>query len=257
MMSDKPITACVLVIGNEVLSGRTQDANISYLGTELTALGIRLAECRVIPDIEDEIVEAVNHCRAKYDYVFTTGGIGSTHDDITAKSIAKAFGLEFAMHPEAERMLLEHYGERANAARMRMAMTPVGAALIDNPVSRAPGFRVENVYVFAGVPLIARAMFDSVRGTLKGGKVLVSRTVSTTQLSEGMLADELSAIQDKHPEVEIGSYPFLKLGGFGVNLVARGEDPVLVDAACMDLMQMVKNLGGEPIDGDTKGEVPK
>lgn len=255
-MSDKIYTACVLVIGNEVLSGRTQDANIHHLGTELTALGIRLAECRVIPDVEREIVDAVNHCRAKYDYVFTTGGIGSTHDDITAKSVAKAFGLEFGMHPEAERLLLAHYGERANAARMRMAMTPKGAELIDNPVSRAPGFKVENVYVLAGVPLIARAMFDSVKASLKGGKVMASRTISTIDLSEGMLADQLSAVQDQHPGVEIGSYPFLKLGGFGVNLVVRGEDVGLIDAACADLVEMVRALGGKPIDGDTKGEVP-
>ena len=256
-MNDKPITACVLVIGNEVLSGRTKDANINHLATELTALGIRLAECRVIPDVEDEIVEAVNHCRAKYDYVFTTGGIGSTHDDITARCIAKAFGLEFGMNPEAGQMLLDHYGERANAARMRMAMTPVGAELVDNPVSRAPGFRVENVYVFAGVPLIARAMFDGVKGSLKGGKVMLSRTVSTTALSEGMLADELAAVQEKHAGVDIGSYPFLKLGGFGVNFVVRGEDATLIDAACVDLMKMVADLGGDGIDGETKGEIPK
>lgn len=253
-MSDKTITACVIVIGNEVLSGRTQDANISHLGTELTALGIRLAECRVIPDVEDEIVDAVNHCRAKYDYVFTTGGIGSTHDDITAKSVAKAFGLAFGTHPEAERILLAHYGDDANPARMRMAMTPEGAELVDNPVSRAPGFKVENVYVFAGVPMIARAMFDSVRGTLVSGKVVISRTISTTDLSEGMLADALSDVQDLHPDVEVGSYPFIKLGGFGVNLVARGDDQGLVDAACAALMEMVKALGGEPIDAETKGE---
>lgn len=255
-MSDKTVTACVLVIGNEVLSGRTRDANIHHLGTELTALGIRLAECRVIADIEDEIVDAVNQCRAKYDYVFTTGGIGSTHDDITAKSIAKAFGRAFSMHPEAERLLLAHYGDDANPARMRMAMTPEGAELVDNPVSRAPGFRVENVYVFAGVPLIARAMFDGVKGMLNGGKVLVSRTVSTTGLSEGMLADQLSAVQDLHPDVDIGSYPFIKLGGFGVNLVARGEDLALVDAACAALTQMIVDLGGAPTSGDTQGEVP-
>jgi molybdopterin-biosynthesis enzyme MoeA-like protein len=211
----------------------------------------------VIPDIEGEIVDAVNHCRARYDYVFTTGGIGSTHDDITAKSIAKAFGLDFGMHPEAERLLLAHYGDRANAARMRMAMTPKGAVLIDNPVSKAPGFRVENVYVFAGVPLIARAMFDSVRSSLKGGRVLISRTISTIDLSEGMLADELTQVQNNHPDVEIGSYPFLKLGGFGVNLVVRGENQSQIDAACSELIQMVKALGGTPIDGTTPGEVPK
>jgi len=256
-MNNKTVTACVLVIGNEVLSGRTRDANIHHLATELTALGIRLAECRVIPDVEDEIVEAVNHCRAKFDYVFTTGGIGSTHDDITAKAVAKAFGLAFTTHPEAERLLLDHYGDAANPARMRMAMTPEGAELVDNPVSRAPGFKVENVYVFAGVPMIARAMFDGVKGTLQGGKVVVSRTVSTSGLSEGMLADQLSAVQDEHPHVDIGSYPFIKQGGFGVNLVARGEDEALVDAALVALRQMIVDLGGAPVDGDTAGEVPK
>ena len=256
-MSDDTVTACVLVIGNEVLSGRTKDANINHLAGELTALGIRLAECRVLPDIEDEIVAAVNHCRARYDYVFTTGGIGSTHDDITAKSVAKAFGLDFGTHPVAEKLLLEHYGERANAARMRMAMTPVGAELIDNPVSVAPGFRVENVFVMAGVPVIARAMFDGVKGGLKTGARVVSRTVSTTELSEGMLADDLARLQDDFPDVDIGSYPFLKLGGFGVNLVARGTDVARVDEAAAALVRMLEALGVNPIDGETQGEVPR
>jgi len=253
-MSDKIYTACVLVIGNEVLSGRTQDANIGYLAAELTGLGIRLSECRVIPDDQDEIVDAVNLCRAKYDYVFTTGGIGSTHDDITAAAVSKAFGLEFEVHAEAERILLDHYGDRANPARMRMAMMPRGAELVDNPVSRAPGFKLENVYVFAGVPLIARAMFDGVKASLKGGAPMVSRTVSTTEFSEGMMADELARVQDKHQDVDVGSYPFFKLGGFGVNLVVRGVDQARVDAACDDLIIMLKDLGGTAINGETKGE---
>ena len=253
-MSDKIYSACILVIGNEVLSGRTQDANISYLAGELSQLGIRVLECRVIPDDQDEIVGAVNACRAKYDYVFTTGGIGSTHDDITAACVAKAFDRAFEMHPEAERILQDHYGDRANAARMRMAMMPRGAELVDNPVSRAPGFKVENVYVFAGVPLIARAMFDGVKGMLKGGAVMVSRTVSTTEFSEGMMADQLSAVQDKHPDVDVGSYPFFKLGGFGVNLVVRGVDQASVNAACDALIQMLNDLGGKAIDGETKGD---
>jgi len=253
-MSDKVYTACVLVIGNEVLSGRTEDANIKSLASALTALGIRLAECRVIPDVEDEIVEAVNQCRAKYDYVFTTGGIGATHDDITAAAISKAFGLAYETHPKAERLLQDYYGDRANDTRLRMAMMPRGAELIDNPVSCAPGFKVENVYVFAGVPVIARAMFDAVKGTLIGGAVMVSRTVSTIDCSEGMLADELRAVQDKYPDVDLGSYPFLKAGGFGVNLVARGVDAVRVDAACADLVQMLKDLGGTAIEGETQGE---
>ena len=253
-MTNTAATACVLVIGNEVLSGRTQDANINYIASELTKLGIRLAECRVIPDVEGEIVDAVNHCRAKYAYVFTTGGIGSTHDDITAASVAKAFGLEFGMNPEAERILLDHYGDKANDARMRMAMTPVGAELIDNPVSKAPGFRVENVYVMAGVPVIARAMFDNVKGTLAGGKLLVVKTVSTIGISEGMIAVELGDVQKAHADVDIGSYPFLKMGKFGTNLVVRGETDALVEAACADLRQLIKDAGGEPIDGETEGD---
>jgi len=252
--NNKPITACVLVIGDEVLSGRTKDANINYLASELTKLGIRLAECRVIGDIEDEIVDAVNHCRTKYTYVFTTGGIGSTHDDITAQSVAKAFGLGFGTHPQAERLLLDHYGDKANAARMRMAMTPDGATLIDNPVSVAPGFRVENVYVMAGVPVIARAMFDGVKGTLKGGKILTVKTVSTIGISEGMIGEQLRGVQAAHGGVDIGSYPFLKFGGFGTNLVVRGEDATQVEAVCADLRAMIIAAGGEPIDGETEGE---
>jgi len=249
-----PTTACVLVIGNEVLSGRTQDANINYLASELTKLGIQLAECRIIRDIEDEIVNTVNQCRAKYTYVFTTGGIGSTHDDITAQSVAKAFGLEFGINPEAERILLAHYGDKANESRMRMAMTPVGAHLIDNPVSTAPGFRVENVYVMAGVPVIARAMFDGVKGTLAGGKMMVSKTVSTIGVSEGMIAVELGDVAKAHADVDIGSYPFLKMGKFGTNLVVRGENMNLVEAACADLRAMITAAGGEPLDEEIEGD---
>ena len=249
-----PITACVLVIGDEVLSGRTEDANINYLASELSKLGIRLGECRVIPDVEDEIVDAVNQCRAKYTYVFTTGGIGSTHDDITAQSVAKAFGLGFGTHPVAERLLLDHYGDKANDARMRMAMTPDGATLIDNPVSVAPGFRVENVFVMAGVPVIARAMFDGVKGTLKGGQVLVVKTVSTIGISEGMIGEQLRAIHAAHGNVDIGSYPFLKFGGFGTNLVVKGESETEVEAACADIRAMIVDAGGAPINGETEGE---
>lgn len=253
-MTNSASTACVLVIGNEVLSGRTEDANINYLATELTKLGIRLAECRVISDIEDDIVEAVNHCRAKYTYVFTTGGIGATHDDITAKSVAAAFGIGYGMHPEAERILLSYFGEKANEARMRMAMMPEGAHLIANPVSTAPGFQVENVYVMAGVPSIARGMFDSVKGGLAGGVMTVSKTVATIGVSEGMIAIELGDVQDAHPNVDIGSYPFLKLGQFGTNLVVRGEQIAHVEAACADLCAMIIAAGGDPLDDEVEGD---
>ncbi|MEG3619958.1 molybdopterin-binding protein [Magnetovibrio sp. PR-2] len=254
MTNSENATACVLIIGNEVLSGRTKDANLNYLAMELTKVGIPLKECRVIPDVEEVIIETLNHCRAKYTYVFTTGGIGSTHDDITAACVAKAFGLDFGINPEAERRLLAHYGDRANPARMMMARTPVGAELIDNPVSVAPGFRVENVYVMAGVPKIAQAMFDGIKGTLAGGKILVSKTVSTIGISEGMIAIELGDVQKAHPDVDIGSYPFLKMGKFGTNLVVRGEDEAPVDVACEALVELIESVGGDVIRGETEGD---
>ncbi|MCW8916458.1 MAG: molybdopterin-binding protein [Magnetovibrio sp.] len=254
MSDSKNATACLLIIGNEVLSGRTQDKNLNYLALELTKLGIPLMETRIIPDIESVIVEAVNLCRAKYTYVFTTGGIGSTHDDITAESVAKAFGLDFGINPEAEKLLLDHYGDKANDARMLMARTPNGAELIENPVSVAPGFRVENVYVMAGVPKIAQAMFDGIKGTLAGGRIHVSKTVSTIGISEGMIAIELGEIQNAHPDVDIGSYPFLKMGKFGTNLVVRGEFEPQVDAACADLVKLIEAVGGQALDGETEGD---
>jgi len=250
----KKITASILVIGNEILSGRTQDANIHYLAYELSAKGINVDEVRVIPDVEQEIIEAVNHCRQKFDYVFTTGGIGATHDDITAASIAKAFDVPFELHSKANRILLDHYGDKANAARMRMAMMPRGAELIDNPVSKAPGFKMDNVYVFAGVPLIARAMFEGVKNNLLGGAVTLSRTVSSLDVSEGVIGENLRLVQDQHPDVDIGSYPFLKFGGFGVNLVVRGVNQALIDAVCEDICAMIKQAGGTVIDGETQGE---
>ncbi|MCK5446456.1 MAG: competence/damage-inducible protein A [Rhodospirillaceae bacterium] len=252
-MTNSPTTACVLVIGNEVLSGRTQDANIQFLATALNAQGIRLSEVRVIADSEPAIVEAINHCRARYTYVFTTGGIGFTHDDITAKAVATAFGLPFTRHAGAEAILREHYQGKLNDARLTMADMPEGAELIENPVSRAPGIKVENVYVLAGVPSIVRAMFDAFKHTLEGGRVLESRTVHTS-LSEGMIAAELGAVQDAHTNVEIGSYPFFRLQRFGVNLVVRGDDLGLIEAAIGDLKQMIENLGGEAHDGEAETE---
>lgn len=246
-------TACVLVIGNEVLSGRTQDANINFLASGLAAQGIRLIEARVIADDEPAIVEAVNHCRTRYTYVFTTGGIGFTHDDITAKAVAAAFGLAFTRHAGAEAILREHYQGKLNDARLTMADMPEGAELIENPVSKAPGIKVENVYVLAGVPSIVRAMFDAFKHTLEGGRVLLSRTVHTS-LSEGSIAVELGALQNAHAGVEIGSYPYFRLQRFGVNLVVRGDDEVLIDAAIRDLKKMIEALGGEAVDGEAETE---
>lgn len=239
------VTACLIVIGNEILSGRTVDANLAHIAKELTALGIRLAEARVVSDDEDAIVEAVNACRARYTYVFTTGGIGPTHDDITSRCIAKAFGLDFGRHPEAERRLLAFYPpEMVNEARMRMAETPQGAELIDNPVSVAPGFRVENVFVLAGVPKIAAAMFDVLKPLLKGGPPLAVRNV-TLICPEGTAAKGLGEIQARHPEVEIGSYPFFRRDRPGTTIVLRGEDPADVDAATTALFALAEELGVE------------
>ncbi len=255
--SEKSVTACIIVIGNEVLSGRTVDANINFFATSLGAQGIRLLEARVIPDDETTIVETLNECRVKYDYVFTTGGIGSTHDDITAKSVAVAFELAFTRHTGAEEIIRTHYidgkNNDLNQARLSMADMPVGAELIDNPVSKAPGFKIENVYVMAGVPSIARAMFDGLKHTLSGGRVLKSRTVNT-DLTEGLIAEHLGRVQDAHSGVEIGSYPYFRLRRFGVNLVVRGVDDELIDAACTDLIEMIEKLGGKAGEGEAETE---
>ncbi len=250
-MSDvKIVTAAVLVIGNEILSGRTKDLNLGYLASGLTAIGIRLVEGRFIPDVEATIVAAVNELRAKYDYVFTTGGIGPTHDDITAASVAKAFGAKLILHPVAARLLTQHYGaENLTEARMRMAHTPEGATLIDNPVSVAPGFQIGNVFVLAGVPRICQAMFDGLKGRLQGGDPVLSRTVSG-YIGEGVIAKDLGLLQDRHPALEIGSYPFFRQGKFGASFVIRGTDQAEIDQAATELHGIIHNLGADPIEGE-------
>lgn len=226
-MSDQP-TAAVLIIGNEILSGRTQDSNLAHIGRELGEIGVRLAEARVVADIEAEIIDALNALRRRYTYVFTTGGIGPTHDDITSACVAKAFGLPFGRHPVAERRLLDYYPpEKVNAARMRMAETPQGAELIDNPISIAPGFRVENVYVLAGVPAVMRAMLDGIKAQLKGGPRLKSKSL-TLYTPEGEVAEALAAMQKDHADIDIGSYPFTRDGRFGTTIVFRGTDEAML-----------------------------
>lgn len=238
-------TACVIVIGNEILSGRTQDSNLAWLAVELNKAGVRLKEARVIPDIPEAIIKTVNECRAAYDYVFTTGGIGPTHDDITSECIAKAFGVKYERNAEAEALLLKHYGkDKLNEARLRMCNMPKGATLIPNPVSVAPGFCVENVYVMAGVPHIMQAMFDHIKPTLKGGSPMVSQTVSTF-LTEGTIAKELTAIQEQFPDIEIGSYPFVRDGKLGTSLVARGEDLAQLGRAKNAIVAMINGFDGE------------
>ncbi len=225
-------TAALLIIGNEILSGRTQDANLAFIARELGEIGIRMAEVRIVPDIEAAIVDAVNALRARYSYVFTTGGIGPTHDDITSASIAKAFGRPFGRNPEAERRLRAFYPDPAmlNEARLSMADMPDGVELIDNPVSAAPGFRIDNVYVLAGVPKIMQAMVDVLKPGLQGGAPLASRTV-VVLAGEGDIAAALGAIQNDYPGIDIGSYPFLRRGSFGTSVVFRGTDLAALEAA--------------------------
>lgn len=245
--SKKVVTAGLAIIGNEILSGRTRDANLQYLGEELNALGIRLSEVRVVSDVPAAIVEAVNALRERYDYVFTTGGIGPTHDDITSECIAQAFGLPFGTNPEAYAILESHYppGELTEA-RLRMTKTPEGAILIENPVSKAPGFQVENVFVLPGVPRIMQAMFQGIRHRLTGGTPMVSRTV-TSHVPEGKAGGPLTELQARHPDTEIGSYPFFKDGRPGASIVVRADDPAKADAAAKDVFDMLTSLGGKPI----------
>jgi molybdenum cofactor synthesis domain-containing protein len=242
-MAEKTVTACLLIIGNEILSGRTQDKNLCSIAERLNDWGIRLAEARVIADMEETIVETVNEVRRRFDYVITTGGIGPTHDDITSRSMAKAFGRPHKIHPEA-RAILERYYEagRLNEARMRMAMTPEGAELILNPISSAPGFQVENVFVLAGIPRVMEAMLDSLEGRLAGGRPRRSRCVKVF-LAEGTMAADLGALQDRFPEVEIGSYPFHEGGRYGARLLLTASDDERLGEAAQALAAVLARLG--------------
>jgi molybdenum cofactor synthesis domain-containing protein len=242
--ASEPVTACLIIIGNEILSGRTVDANLAYIATRLGEIGIRMAEARVVPDDEAVIVEAVNACRARHAYVFTTGGIGPTHDDITAASVAKAFGRPFGRHPEAERRLLAYYPpERVNEARMSMADMPEGVELIDNPISVAPGFRIENVYILPGVPKIMQAMLDGLLPTLKGGARVLSRAITVLAPEGDVAAAGLGDIQTRFPMLEIGSYPFWRPEGPGTTIVFRGTERAPIDAAAAALLGLAAGLG--------------
>ena len=249
MAKVKIITAALVIIGNEVLSGRTQDANVKYLGEKLNSLGIRLLEVRVIPDVEESIIDAVNNLRRQFDYIFTTGGIGPTHDDITTASISKAFGIKVVRDPEAERLVRSNYvaPRVATRARLKMADVPEGSVLLKNPVSKAPGFRVENVYVLAGVPSICQAMFHSLKHELVGGDPMRSVAIAV-YLAEGTLAKGLTALQDKYLDVGLGSYPFYRDGRFGASIVARSQSPDRLSAAANEIRQMIRDLDGEPIE---------
>jgi molybdenum cofactor synthesis domain-containing protein len=244
------VTAAVLLIGNEILSGRTRDANLNYIAIGLTAIGVRLREARVVPDVPEAIIAAVNELRARFDYVFTTGGIGPTHDDITAECIARAFGVKLIKDPRAVRLLTNHYGEaNLTEARLRMAHVPEGATLIDNPVSTAPGFQIGNVYVLAGVPAICRAMFDGLKGRLRTGDKVLSVTISG-HVGEGVIAKGLGELQERYPVLEIGSYPFFRQGRFGASFVLRGTDEAALKPAAEELRTLIRSLGAEPIEGE-------
>ena len=240
-------TAAILVIGDEILSGRTQDSNSHYIARFLAALGIDLKEIRVVPDVEDEIVAGLNGLRSRFDLVFTTGGIGPTHDDITADAVAKAFGVAIGYHPEAYALLEARYPPRQfNEMRKRMARIPHGAALIKNSVSTAPGFHIGNVYVMAGVPMVMRAMLETIEPGLPRGAVVVSVTVSA-DLPEGTIALGLAEIQKANPGVAIGSYPFYSDKGPGAQLVTRGRDAAAVETAARAIEALVKQFGVEPV----------
>lgn len=238
-------TAALIVIGNEILSGRTQDLNIQFLATALGKIGIPLRDVRVIPDIEDEIVEAVNILRAKFTYVFTTGGIGPTHDDITAASVAAAFGVALKRHQPSVDKMEQHYGKRLNEARLKMADLPEGAMPIETRVTSAPGFRLDNVFVMAGVPSIAQAMFDEVAPSLAHGAPVLSRFVEA-HLGEGDLADALTEIQADYPDVDLGSYPFFRSARIGLSVVAKGTDQAQLDQVIERVTQAIIDLGHDP-----------
>jgi molybdenum cofactor synthesis domain-containing protein len=247
-------TACLLVIGNEVLSGRTQDANIRFLAVGLGELGIPLREVRVIPDVPRTIIDTVNEVRAKFDYVFTTGGIGPTHDDITSECVAAAFGVPWEPHPVAWARMERSYPPGGfNAARQRMATMPRGATLIDNALSVAPGFQIGNVYVMAGVPRVMQSMFEWLAPRLQGGPKIESRAVHAIGLPEGVIAEGLGAIQAKYLQIDLGSYPFYRPDGNGVALVAKGADVAAAEAAIVEVTALITGFGKMPIPGEPEG----
>ena len=240
-------TAALLVIGDEILSGRTQDKNVAQVAIWLNDQGIRLAEVRIVPDAIERIAEAVNELRSSNDYLFTTGGIGPTHDDITVDAIAAAFGVPVVVHPVARDILERFYEDRGgvNEARLRMARVPEGAELIENRLSGAPGVRLENVYIMAGVPSIAATMLQALDGKLEGGRPVVSMTVGAF-VPESEVADLLRETEEGHEGVSIGSYPFTKDGRFGANFVIRSEDAAVLQQCADELSKGLIKAGYEP-----------
>jgi molybdenum cofactor synthesis domain-containing protein len=238
------VTAAVLIIGDEILSGRTRDTNLGDIARYLGVYGVNVAEARTVPDDIDVIVEALNALRARYDYVVTTGGIGPTHDDITADAIAKAFGVELHEHPEILAIMQGKWGgAEMTAARRRMARVPIGGDLVKNPVQGPPGFTIGNVFVLAGVPQIMRGMLEDVGPRLKGGAVTLSRTVRVTGSGEGVIAEPLEAVAKAHPTMSLGSYPFFGPEGYGAHLVLRGANAPELEAAVAELLKALSSAG--------------
>ena len=243
-------TAAILIIGNEILSGRTQDVNVQFIAMRLAGLGIKLQEVRVIPDVPDRIITAVNELRAAYNLVFTTGGIGPTHDDITSECVAAAFGVPWEHHEATFAMMRARMGENFNLARQRMATMPRGAVPIENTVSFAPGFSIGNVYVMAGVPKIMQAMFLALEPSLPRGAPIAMRAVYSMGVMEGGIADGLSAIQDRYKALDLGSYPFRRGSAGGVAIVAKGTDVAALEAAIAEVTALLVAQNAIPVQGE-------
>ena len=248
MIKNKKVNAAILIIGNEILSGRTQDTNTATIALWLNSIGVKVQEVRVIPDIEETIVDTVNHLRKINDYVFTTGGIGPTHDDITALSISKAFNINYEIHKEAFKILEAYYkpGE-FNEGRQKMVWMPENANLILNPTSGAPGFNVQNVFCLPGVPSILKSMLGGLTNSIVGGEPILSHTISLRTV-ESEIANSLTKVQDKSQDVEIGSYPFFQAGKLGVSIVIRSENKSKIDECNNQILNFVKKMKIEIVE---------
>ena len=250
MAKNIQVSAAIIIIGNEILSGRTKDINTSTIATWLNQLGVRVQEVRVIPDVEEIIVGTINKLRKKYSYVFTTGGIGPTHDDITSQSISKAFGAKYGIHKEAYKILEDYYKKSEfNEGRKKMAWMPVNAKLILNPTSGAPGFIMENVFCLPGVPSILQSMLGALNNEISGGKPIISHTINLRTV-ESEIAKSLTSIQDNNKDVEIGSYPFFKAGKLGVAIVIRSEEQSKIDICNSQIFDFVNQKNIQIINND-------
>ena len=248
MTKNTKVNAAILIIGNEILSGRTQDTNTSTLAIWLNSIGVKLEEVRVIPDVEKTIIDTLNLLRATYDYIFTTGGIGPTHDDITAQSVSKAFGIKYEIHKEAFKILEAYYNPgEFNEGRQKMVWMPENAELILNPTSGAPGFSVKNVFCLPGVPSILKSMLGGLKNRIVGGQPILSQTISLRTV-ESEIANSLTKVQDQNKDVEIGSYPFFHAGKLGVSIVLRSENQSRIDNCNSQILKFIKEKKIEVVD---------